>query len=176
MNLQIDKNLKLTLFNSRYAVDFFEAIRRPSNIGDIFVDPIQKKYNTLDKVISRIHDAVENKFKIDGTPDFFIYHEDKIAGVFEYHPLGVENYIEFGFWLFSEFRNQGILSRVIPQMIKYSAITFNREKLVATTAIENFPAQKVLERSGFIRNGVVEEPLANGEIEKQFLYEVSMVK
>jgi RimJ/RimL family protein N-acetyltransferase len=174
MTITIDKHLELRIFDLAYATDFFDAIRRPSNTGDVFVDPIQRKYITLNLVISRIHDAVENKFKIDSTPDFFIYVENKIAGVFEFHPLSDENFIEIGFWLFPEYRNRGILSKVIPNMIKYAATNFHREKIIATTAIENVPAQKVLEGSGFVRQDMTEEILADGKIEKQYIFERSL--
>ncbi len=75
MKISVDKQIELKFFYLTYANDFFEAIQKTSNCGDSFIAPMHRKYVTLNSVIGRIHDAVENKFKVDGTPDFFIYFE-----------------------------------------------------------------------------------------------------
>jgi RimJ/RimL family protein N-acetyltransferase len=151
-------------------------IRSSNSSGEAFLEAIQRKYDSLEKVSARIRDAVENKFKVDGTPDFFIFLDGKIAGVFEFHPISSENFIEVGFWLFPQFRRKGILLQSFPYMISFAARSFTKDKMVATTAVNNKSAQKLLERSGFTKAGEIEEPLRDGSFERQFMYELTLPK
>lgn len=174
MKITINENIELQLFDSSYASTYFESIQSSKFNGEAFFDAIQKKYESVEKVSARIQDAIENKFKVDGTPDFFLLFEGKVAGVFEFHPMSAGDFVEVGFWLFPEFRGKGILAQSFPHMIEYAAKNFTKDKMVATTAITNEPAQKLLERSGFIKIGEVEEPLQDGTIERQYLYELPL--
>lgn len=174
MEIIIDEKIKLKLFNLNEVDQFFESIHRENPTNDTYRANLQRKYNTLQKLVNRIEDAVENKFKIDGTPDFFIYLNNQIAGMFEFHPLTEDNFIEVGFWLYPEFRRKGLLTKVFPVMIKYAKTNFSKEKILATTSTENLPSQKLLESNKFLNTGLTEEILSDGTIEKQYVYQLPL--
>jgi RimJ/RimL family protein N-acetyltransferase len=176
MRIAVNEQIELRLFDCRYASEYFGAIRSAEINGEAFFEAIQKKYASLEKLKLRIQDAMENKFKVDGTPDFFVYYDGRVAGVFEFHPITSGDHLEVGFWLFPEYRGKGILAQAFPHMIEYAAKNFSKTQMLATTAVTNGPAQKLLERSGFIKTGEVEEPLKDGTIERQFVYELSLSK
>jgi ribosomal-protein-alanine N-acetyltransferase len=176
MNITVNEQIELRLFDSRYATEYFESIRSSKNNGEAFFEAIQKKYESIEKVTARIEDAIENKFKVDGTPDFFIFYGGKVAGVFEFHPMSSGNFIEVGFWLFPEFRGKGILAQAFPRLVEYAGTSFTKSKIIATTAVSNGPAQKLLERIGFKKTVEVEESLKDGTLERQFLYEMVLPK
>ncbi|MFL5813282.1 MAG: GNAT family N-acetyltransferase, partial [Bdellovibrionia bacterium] len=144
MNIAVNEQIELRLFDGGYAAEYFESIRSSKSNGEAFFEAIQKKYESLEKVRARIQDAIENKFKVDGTPDFLVYYDGKVAGVFEFHPLSAGDFLEVGFWLFPEFRGKGILAQAFPHMINYASKNFTKSKVLATTAVTNEPAQKLL--------------------------------
>jgi len=174
MEIIIDEQIKLKLFNLNEVDQFFESIHQENPTNDSYRANLQRKYSTLQKLVNRIEDAVENKFKIDGTPDFFIYLNNQIAGMFEFHPLTKDNFIEVGFWLYPEFRRKGLLTKVFPAMIKYAKNNFSKDKILATTSIENVPSQKLLESNRFLKIGLTEEVLSDGTVEKQYIYELPL--
>ncbi len=87
MRLNIDDKLELCQFLRGLAPLFFESVQANPAPKDDFCGKMQAKYSSLEKVEARIEDAIANKFELDGTPDFFIFYQNQIAGVFEFHPL-----------------------------------------------------------------------------------------
>jgi RimJ/RimL family protein N-acetyltransferase len=167
----VNKNITLKNFKLELAQEFYEAIHLNTNITDPHRTNLQKKYVSLETVRNQLIDAIDNKFKIDGTPDFFIYYKGSLAGVFEFHPLSEEDHIEVGFWLFSEYRRLGIVPSVFPRMIDYGKENFDKSKILATTATDNIASQKLLEKSNFKKTGrELEFKNESGGISKEFEY------
>lgn len=173
MKLKINKDVELYLFSLSYAADFYESIHKSNAINDVYRGRLKEKYNTLDKVKSRIIDAIDNKYKVDGSPDFFIFYKNELAGIFEFHPLQEnENYLEVGYWLYPEFRRMGILFDIFPEMFKYCKDNFSRTRILATTSVENIPSQKLLDKVGFRKTGrLLSFDSENGELNKEIEYE-----
>ncbi len=94
-----------------------------------------------------------------------------IASMFEFHPITKPDQVEIGYWLYEEFRQKGILSQVLPRMIAYTQTHINVSKIRATTAIENIPSQKLLEKCGFIWTDTIEYQIeAKSRKEFEYLY------
>jgi hypothetical protein len=82
MNLQVTQDIVLKLFDESMAEPYYRAIHSPLAGVDQQRVVLKRKYDSLDKLRSRLKDAIENKFMKDGTPDFIICYKGQIAGVF----------------------------------------------------------------------------------------------
>lgn len=171
MKIEINKDIQLILFDESLTKEFYDAIHAFKNESDVYRCNLQRKYDQYEKLEARIKDAIENKYKRDGTPDFFIYYQGNLAGIFEFYPLTPDDFIEIGYWLFSEFRRKGIISSVFPIMIDYAKNNFSKSKILATTPIDNIPSQKLLDHVQFQKTGkILELKQVDGEIVKEFEY------
>ncbi len=174
IEFEISKKIQLKSFSLDQADVFFDSIHELKDSEDPYRERLQEKHETVSKTEAIIVDAVDNKYKIDGTPDFFIYFDNQIAGVFEFAPLQEDvDFVEVGYWLFRKYRRNGVLSTVFPSMIKFAHDHFDRLRLIATTPLDNYPSQKLLEKVGFSNTGRVEEfKKENGILEKDVEYEL----
>lgn len=172
MIIKVNDEVHLEFFNKICAAEFFNTIHQDNSINDYYRANLQRKYSSPEVLINIIEDAVENKFKVDGTPDFFIRYKGKIAGMFEFHPLTGNDFIEVGYWLYPEFRKKGILRVVFPVMINYAKEKFSKKTMLATTSVENIPSQKLLESQHFTKVGLNEEMRSDGTIERQNVYKL----
>lgn len=169
--IKVTSQISLEMMDFGHEEPFFSNIFEKTNTSDEYRKNLQKKYKTLEAVKFKIDDAVNNKRLVDGTPDFFIFYDGKIAGMFEFHPLSLDDHLEVGYWLYEEFRGRGILSSIFPVMISYANQNFSKNKILATTSISNIPSQKLLAKIRFIKTGrVLEFPEENGTISKEFEY------
>lgn len=163
MLIPVSPRITLRQFHSSLAEDFHRAIHRVDDATDPFRCRLQEKYPTLEAVEARVRDAVENKYSVDGTPDFFIYVDGQVAGIFEFHPIRSPAYVEVGFWLFADYRRQGILSAVFPAMLDYARAYQPYPALYATTLEKNVAAQRLLEKFQFEKTGRILEFPEEGE-------------
>jgi len=171
MKIEIDQDIQLKLFEKSLIQKFFNAIHSNENREDEYVSNLQRKYDKFEKLEERIVDAIDNKFKDDGTPDFFIFYKDQLVGIFEFHPLSEEDFVEVGYWLFPDNRRKGIISKVFPKMIQYARDNFFKSKVLATTSVDNLPSQKLLDNVQFQKTGrILEFKQDSGEVEKEVEY------
>ena len=171
MQIEIDQDINLKLFEKSLTQKFFDAIHSNENREDEYVSNLQRKYDQYEKLEERITDAIDNKFKSDGTPDFFIFYQEQLAGIFEFHPLSEEDFIEVGYWLFPEYRRKRIISAIFPKMIQYTRDHFFKDKILATTSVDNLPSQKLLDNVQFQKTGrILEFKQKSGEVEKEIEY------
>ena len=173
MKIVIDEYIYLKLFDLSLCDQFYDSIHQLNNSSDVFRQRLQKKYPTFDKLAVSIKDAVENKYRVDGTPDFFIFYKNQLAGVFEFAPLVADvDFLEVGYWLYLEHHRQGIMSNVMKRMIAFAKENFDRPRLIATTPIENLPSRALLESCGFKNTGITEViEKDHGEKEEDIEYE-----
>ncbi len=151
MKIRVSDSIYLQLISMELVEEFFLSINSLNNNHDIYRTDLQSRYPHLDDLKNKIIDAIENKYLVDNTPDFLIYHNGEIAGMFVFHPLSEDDFIEVGYWLFSEYQQRGILSAVLPVMIKYAQEKFSKSKMIADTETDNIPSIKLLERYGFMK-------------------------
>jgi RimJ/RimL family protein N-acetyltransferase len=80
---------------------------------------------------------------------------------------------ELGYWLAEPFWAQSIISRAIPQMVKFAFDTFAITRVFARPFGTNLASQRVLEKSGFVLEGRFENVLfKNGEFLDELVYAV----
>lgn len=71
------------------------------------------------------------------------------------HHLDAERgIIEIGYWLFPRARGRGIATRVARALAEY-AFTLGIERVAAYVEVGNVPSERVLERAGFTREGII---------------------
>ncbi len=71
---------------------------------------------------------------------------------------------EVGYWLAPEGRGQGHATRAVRLICEwgFSALSLERIELLAATG--NAPSQRVAERAGFVREGVLRSYIRNGDV------------
>jgi RimJ/RimL family protein N-acetyltransferase len=176
MDIKINNSLFLRQFRHECATDFFESIHETVNAKDPYRSRLQLKYKKLEDVQKRLTKAIEQKFLKDQTPDFFIYNENKVVGVFEFAPLEEgKEYTEIGYWLYEEQRNKGIMSLVFPYMIEYAEQKLKRPKLRAITANHNDSSMHLLKKFKFNPVGtLLELDEDTGQKEKFHIFELKL--
>ena len=171
MKLEIENGLELIPLDPSSSEVYFKAIHEKKDYSDEFRMLQQKKYPTLELLNARIEDAVHVKFKNDGTPDFAIMYRNKFAGIFEFHPLSHEDFVEVGFWLFKDFRRKGIMAKIFPHMVIFARENFRKNKMMATTPLGNVAAQHLLLKIGFKKaTALIQVDHGGGKMEKENVF------
>ena len=62
---------------------------------------------------------------------------------------------EIGYWMASAFRKRGIMTDTIHAFVNYIFDELHFTRLQANTLCDNIPSQRVLEKNGFIREGLL---------------------
>ena len=124
----------------------------------------------------------ERKEKYGYATDFAIRKDSELIGgisIYDYNPkhlpdvnkrdLGINNstnhhWASIGYWLADEFAGKGIMSEAIAKFVPHIMKEFNLIRLEATVVNPNIASVKVLERNGFVLEGVCKKfHLKNGE-------------
>ena len=69
---------------------------------------------------------------------------------------------ELGYWVAVDYRNQGIVSASLKTLIKYIFEHLHFVRLEANTYCDNIASQKVLEKNGFLREGLLRKYIKKG--------------
>lgn len=84
-----------------------------------------------------------------------------------------EKCAELGYWLSEMHWGKGILSRAVPQMIEKAFQLFPIVRLYARPFSNNPASARVLEKSGFIKEAVLQKSIyKNGEILDEWIYSI----
>ena len=82
---------------------------------------------------------------------------ETIAGDFCFKGLGDDGVIEIGYGLKEEYRHYGYMTEAVKVITEWALSQDGVKQVEAETDAENIASQKVLFRTGFIRNGKVGE-------------------
>lgn len=79
--------------------------------------------------------------------------------------------IEIGFWLSTHYQNRGIMSSIIPSMLKYTFENFDINRIEALIFSNNDSSKKVIEKNNFTKEAVLKEAIfKNNEFLDLHLY------
>jgi RimJ/RimL family protein N-acetyltransferase len=115
----------------------------------------------------------EKKF---GETEFFIEGKDgrRIGGMWHFnviHPAG--NQLEIGYFMVPTERGKGYCTEAVNIMVDYLFLSKNIERIQAQTDVKNFGSQKVLEKTGFKKEGTIRKPFfLGGQMRDSILYSV----
>ncbi len=125
---------------------------------------------------------VEKWFKEPGGPHKFTTliierNEGKtkvgVVGFYLSHPLLQNVEVGFGIWDPKE-RKKGYASEAVKLLVEYLFSTQNISRVQATTNVLNEPAQRVLEKCGFVKEGQLRKALfTNGKFHDVYVYGVT---
>lgn len=77
----------------------------------------------------------------------------------------------FGYWLGRRYWGQGIMSRIVPPWCEHVFANFGYERLHTTVFVNNPASARVLEKSGFVREGTLRRAAIKGsEVFDLWLY------
>lgn len=105
-------------------------------------------------------DAIEfinKQLKNDPLNVLGIAVEGEAVGAIGIHPQSdiMRKNAELGYWLAEPFWGNGIISRAIPQMVDYGFKHWDIRRIFATPYGNNKASQRVLEKSGFVLEGIL---------------------
>lgn len=93
-------------------------------------------------------------------------------GVFPQEDIECKN-AEMGYWLSEPYWSKGIISQVIPMMLKIAFEKFDIDRIYARPFGNNIASQKVLEKNGFILEAVIKNGFfKNGEYQDALIYAI----
>lgn len=80
---------------------------------------------------------------------------------------------ELGYWIGEAYWGRGIMTLVIPMMVRYGFQHFDIDRIFARPFGRNIASQKVLEKCGFVLEARFEKTLfKNGQYEDEVIYAV----
>lgn len=161
LEITVDNEITLKQISQEFTNDLFDLAQDNINEKLCYWCPgIKKTYLTKESTVAHIIDANE-KFRDDGTPDFLIFCNKKLAGIISLSPLDTDKTkSEIGYWLGSEFEGKGLISRSFPQVLEYAKNTLHLSAVELSTAITNIRSQRLPQKFGFKREQIV----SNAEI------------
>lgn len=84
-----------------------------------------------------------------------------------------EKNMELGYWLAEPFWGQGLMTRVVHQMVDYAFRTFPIARVYARPFGTNRASQRVLEKAGFTLDAkLVQTLFKNGEFIDEYIYAI----
>ena len=152
------ENYQLILLTKEYLKELYNWSIKEENLEQYTCRPLklQKSYDEyVNKMMNSI-DSIKEKNYILVKRDNYSVPLGKI-GLFDYNPRN--HSAEFGYYLPEHNRNMGLGSIILGQFINMSFADndYKLNKLYATTASNNIPSIKLLEKYGFRIDGRLRE-------------------
>lgn len=106
--------------------------------------------------------------------DFVIMDKSKkfLLGVCGLNHINFEQkYANLGYWVRTKKTRQGIATAVVPMIVKYGFDYFNLHRIEIVVAVGNLPSQRVAEKAGAFREGLLRQRLfVHGQILDAFMF------
>jgi len=161
------KNVNLRIMEKEDFPLLIEWLSEPEFWGE-FVFPLQRSRTEMEKVLS---EPGPHEFK-----DFLIEKKDgtKIGWISSYyalHPMGKT--LEIGYSLISSERGKGYCSEAAQIMVDYLFLSKENPCIQAVTHVKNTASQRVLEKVGFKREGIMRKrSFVRGEWTDMILFSI----
>ena len=82
-------------------------------------------------------------------------------------------YATFGFFLSRNFWDQGLMSETVPHVLRFAFENLHLNRIEAQVSVFNFPTIRILEKNGFLKEGVQKENfLVEGKLTDSFLFAI----
>ena len=109
----------------------------------------------LSKQISESNQPISKKQK---TLRFFIKRENQWVGVIALKDINWNSGVgEVGYLIDESYHNQGIASEALKQLIEIAFFDGGLNRIKATTIVENTSSNRVLEKNGFKKEGILRQ-------------------
>jgi RimJ/RimL family protein N-acetyltransferase len=157
VNLRIIEKEDLPLYS--------EWVNNPDFYGEYdYLD--QKSRSEIEKILEN-YPQEKRKFiilKKDGT---------RIGGIEAEQHSAYGGYLEIGFTIVPEERGKGYCSESVKIMVDYLFLSNNLIRIQALTDTRNLPSQRVLEKTGFMKEGLLRKAaFIRGDWRDLFVYSI----
>jgi len=150
--------------------DFFYSLNNPEAVGEFDAFGITE-WSEVEKLFKESKDAHEFTILIIEEN----MEKSKIGLAVHYLSHPIMRNIEIGFQIWNpKERSKGYATEAVKLLVEYLFLTKNIQRIQATTHVSNKPAQRVLEKCGFTREGQLREALfTNGEFHDFYIYGIT---
>ena len=95
---------------------------------------------------------------------FLFNHPETFIGGISHSSTENDGIYEIGFWIFPEHQRKGYCAEAIHLIVDYLFLNWNIHRIQCLTHPKNAPTQKLLEKTGFMKEGVLRKYyFMNGE-------------
>ncbi|MET3699643.1 ribosomal-protein-alanine N-acetyltransferase [Bacillus oleivorans] len=130
-------------------------------------------FQTVDDALSEIswYETIQNS-KTGIRWGITLKGEGEVIGSCGFHNTVSQHYrAEIGFELSKEYWGKGIASEAIKAMISFGFEQINLNRIEALIEQQNFPSQKLVEKQGFIREGLLRSyEFTRGKFDDLYMY------
>ncbi|MGD9563187.1 MAG: GNAT family N-acetyltransferase [Pyrinomonadaceae bacterium] len=88
---------------------------------------------------------------------YFVVRDERVVGSCSFVGKPQDEKVEIAYWTFKEFEGQGIASFACEELISIALRSDPNVTVTAKTAPEKNASTKILEKNGFILNGIVQD-------------------
>ena len=149
--------------------DIFDYARNPSVAQHLLWDAHQSEFDTI-QFLNLVYEAynhnnaapwgieLKSKKKIIGTAGFVHWNKENKEA-------------EVGYALSQQYWNLGLVTEAVKKIIKFGFEELNLHSITSRCKIENTGSYKVLEKSGFVFEGIIEKQMMmKGKLEDMRMY------
>ncbi|MFZ6035739.1 MAG: GNAT family N-acetyltransferase [Patescibacteria group bacterium] len=102
---------------------------------------------------------------------FAIIIDGSVVGGLGLHHIEQRHQAELGYWLSRQYRGRGIMTRAVREALRYGFVRLHLRRIYAYTYTYNPASARVLEKNGFVREGVLRKHAKkNGRLIDDILY------
>ena len=146
---------------------------RPPIDGDVNAiylacqDPLIPRFTTVPTTytlshaldyVQRVPASIELQREIPFVIEFGVGEDKEFAGVISLHTISVDNHrAEVGYWIDAAMRGKGIAKMAVKMITGYGFDTVGFKRIEAAVDIENAASQKLLDSTGYQREGVLRQ-------------------
>jgi ribosomal-protein-alanine N-acetyltransferase len=162
------KNVNLRVMEKEDLPLVMDWFNNPDFLGEFWdCFPLQRSRVEIEKVLE--DNPFENKYfvveKKNGSKIGYVTHFNML------HPLG--KLLEIGYVMAPNERCKGYCTEAVHLILDYLFLSRSVERIQASTHVDNRASQRVLEKTGFKREGVMRRALFNkGDWKDGFLYSI----
>ena len=151
---KIDDEIKLVFLQKPMAQELHKLITADADYLSQWL-PWVGQVKTVADSETFIKESIE-AFAAQKTLNVAICYHDKIVGITGYNRIHADlKKVVIGYWLGSKYQGKGIVTRVVKYLIQNSFENMAMEKVEIAHSVGNIPSQKVIERCGFVQEGII---------------------
>lgn len=162
MYLYRDDDLELRLLEPRHAQEVFDAIVANREHLAAWL-PFAEATTQVGDTRSFIEGVLRSFGEGRGPGTFGIWYESEFVGIAGFHEVDrLANRTEIGYWLSEASQGKGIVTKSVRAMVDHAFFELGLNKLEIHMAPGNVRSQRIPERLGFTREGVIRQAINTG--------------
>lgn len=130
------------------------------------------KYASRPIPLYRIKKYILHQLKIKNYYEFAILFNGKFVGTLSIENIDkINKHASIGYWIAKPYRSMGIATKAVKLAVSFGFNKLKLKKIYAEVRKNNVPSYKVLERTGFKREGILRKNVfRNGKFYDEYYY------